>query len=133
MQPLASARVTEVGRRVVLAAQHPLGGEQPLDADWSAGVNSGRRNANFGAEAEPEAIGEPRARVVEHASAVDLLLEVLRREFCNKFSRLALELAPMPDALTIFRDDDVGVAAAEFVDVVDGAVQVFDDFDRDLE
>lgn len=39
----------------------------------------------------------------------------------------------MPEALTIFGDDYIGVAAAEFVDVVDGAVQVFDDFDRDLE
>lgn len=85
MEPLAPARVTEVGRRMVLAAQHPLGGEQSLDADWSAGVDSGCRNTNFGAEAEPEAIGEPRARVMEHASAVDLLLEVLRREICNKF------------------------------------------------
>lgn len=76
MEPGAAAGLWEVGGGVVLPVEHPLGGEQALDAHGAPGVDPRRADADLGAQAEPEAVGEARACVVEDASAVHFALEL---------------------------------------------------------
>lgn len=80
---------------MVLSIQYPFAGEQALDADWSAGVDARRGDANLGAQAEAEAIGEPRTGIVEDAGAVHLLLEVLGRVICaSQWKRYFRKISP---------------------------------------
>lgn len=45
----AGAALGEVGGRVTVARQYPLGGQQSLDAHGTARVYSGRADAHLGA------------------------------------------------------------------------------------
>jgi len=83
VQPRASAPLGEVGGGVVLSVEDPLGGQQPLHAHRAAGVDAGGGDAHLGAKAEPEAVREPRAGVVEHTGAVHAAQELLGRRICK--------------------------------------------------
>lgn len=79
MDVVAESALGEIGGSVVGAVQHPLGGQQTLDADRAAGVNARRRDAHLGAQTEAEAVRKARRCIVEHTGAVHLALEVLGR------------------------------------------------------
>ena len=85
---------------VPLPDKLPLGRQQPLDADGPARVDPRRADPDLGAEAEPEAVGEPRRRVGEDAGGVDRVDE-------------------LGDGGVAGGEDGVGVAAAVRVDVGD--------------
>mmetsp|Transcript_2529 Transcript_2529/g.7933 ORF Transcript_2529/g.7933 Transcript_2529/m.7933 type:complete len:559 (+) Transcript_2529:22-1698(+) len=64
----------ELGRRVAArrrGPQEPLVGEEAVDAHGPARVDAARRDAQLRAEAEAEAVGEARGRVVEDVRRVD--------------------------------------------------------------
>ena len=86
----------------------PLVGRQALQAHGTAGVCLSRRDADFGTEAVPVAVGEARRGVVEDARGVDAGHEHL-------------------GVVGVLRDDRLGVFRPVGVDVVDGRVDVLDD------
>lgn len=85
VQPGAWSTLGKVGCRMVLSVEYPFGGQQTLDADWAACMDPGRGYAHLGAQAEPEAVRETRARIVEHTGAVHAAKEMLCRGICTKW------------------------------------------------
>lgn len=95
---------------VSLAVEDPLGGEQSLHSNRPAGMDASSADAHFGSQTQAVAVGHPSRAVDEHASRIDGVCEALGR-------------------FLVLRDDDVGVAGAELVDVIDGFVVALDELD----
>src|SRR3546814_11137695 len=66
--------------RLAIPAHEPLIGRQPFQRDRASRVQSPRRDADFGAEAEFAAVGELRRGVVHDDRAVDFRQETLSSE-----------------------------------------------------
>jgi hypothetical protein len=86
---------------------------EPLKADRPSGVRLAGRDADLGAKAVAEAVGEARARVDKDAGRIDPAAEALH-------------------ARLVLGDDRVGVFGRVVVDVPDGLGQRVDGDDREL-
>ena len=95
---------------VRLAPQLPLGGQEPLHPHRPPSVDPPGGDAHLRPQAQTEPVGEPRAGVVEDAGGVHGAEELL-------------------GVVGVLGDDDVGVAGAVLVDVVDGLLQAADQLD----
>ena len=62
--------------RIVDAPEHPLGGEQALDADGAAGVDAAGGDADLGPKAQPETVSKP--------DTVLFLMNIFVRHFWQK-------------------------------------------------
>ena len=62
--------------RIVDAPEHPLGGEQALDADGAAGVDAAGGDADLGPKAQPETVSKP--------DTVLFLINIIVRHFWQK-------------------------------------------------
>ena len=74
---LLAGRVFASG--IVDAPEHPLGGEQALDADGAAGVDAAGGDADLGPEAQPETVSKP--------ATVLFLMNIFVRHFWQKKNR----------------------------------------------
>ena len=92
-------------RSVVPAPDLPLGGEESLHPHGAPGVNTTSRDSNLGPQAKPEPVSEPGAGVVEDTGGVYSSQEGV----C---------------VLLVLSDDDVSVAGAVPVDVINRLLHV---------
>lgn len=124
---------------MIFATQNPFGCEQSFDTDRTTGMNASRWNAHFSTQTETETVGKAWTCIVEHTSAIDLFLEKFGRMFCakwnekKKYSSIGSSQMKFWMEFTIFGDDDICVTAAECMNMVDGFIKIFDNFNGYLE
>lgn len=98
--PLSRA---ELGGQATVTFQDPLGSQQTLHSHWTSGMNSSCTDTHFSAKTKPVPVGEPGGHVVEDASRVHPVQEVV-------------------GSFLVFGDNDVRVGRPVAVYVVDGLV-----------
>ena len=93
---------------VAISDQLVLINQQSLDSDWPAGMSFVRADADFGAEAVAESIGETGRRIPVNPCGIDFIQET-------------------PGILTVFCHDAVGMGRTVLMNVVDRFIQALDD------